>query len=69
MKQLTLTSHLQEKMLISRTFADVFLITIGTSIVSWNTNDASGKPVATGVYNVRLTVGSDIINRNVVVAR
>ena len=44
-------------------------LTIGTSIVSWNTNDASGKPVATGVYNVRLTVGSDIINRNVVVAR
>ena len=42
---------------------------VGTSNVSWNTRDNNGSPVAPGVYTVKLTIGNDIVIRNVVVAR
>ncbi|MGA1278222.1 MAG: FlgD immunoglobulin-like domain containing protein, partial [Candidatus Kapaibacteriota bacterium] len=42
---------------------------VGTSNVSWNTRDSNGTPVAPGVYTVKLTIGNDIVIRNVVVAR
>jgi len=42
---------------------------IGTSNVSWNTNDSNGTPVAPGMYTMKLTIGNDVVIRNVVVAR
>jgi flagellar hook assembly protein FlgD len=42
---------------------------LGTSNISWNTKDSNGTPVAPGMYTVKLTVGNDIVIRNVVVAR
>jgi PKD repeat protein len=42
---------------------------LGTSNISWNTKDSNGTPVAPGIYTVKLTVGNDIVIRNVVVAR
>jgi len=42
---------------------------VGTSNVSWNTRDSNGSPVAPGVYTVKLTIGNDVVIRNVVVAR
>jgi len=42
---------------------------VGTSNVSWNTKDTNGSPVAPGVYTVKLTIGNDVVIRNVVVAR
>ena len=42
---------------------------LGTSNVSWNTKDSNGTPVAPGIYTVKLSVGNEIVIRNVVVAR
>lgn len=42
---------------------------VGTSNVSWNTRNSNGSPVAPGVYTVKLTIGNEVVIRNVVVAR
>ena len=42
---------------------------IGTSNIAWNTKDTNGSPVAPGVYTIKMTVGNDVVIRNVVVAR
>lgn len=42
---------------------------LGSTNVSWNTKDSNGTPVAPGIYTVKLSVGNEIVIRNVVVAR
>lgn len=37
--------------------------------VTWNINDTKGNTVPAGIYTVKMTIGSEVVIRNVVVAR